>query len=268
MVDLFNSASSQALLSAQSDADLYESYYKAFLSLNRASGRPTFARQLRITKASANFLGKNLAEWLRPTEADLVRYGTPMGTPNKLLNLSKAIITSVKAFKHGLTNSVIIPALRDDPHGAFGNMATLQSTIETLGRILDAMMEDLMAIEDPACTGKKLADTTVITIHGDTPKTPLNRNNWPDGTPGNSNWIYVYGAGLTKTGWFGGIRADGSVDGFDPATGQTLAGAGAGGTAAAAGTAVAYAIAQGDMTRVQDIRDVPNITGIVNEVLV
>lgn len=267
MVELFNSASSQALLAIESDADLYESHYKAFLSLNRASARPTFARQLRITKASANFLGKNLAEWLKPTEADFTRYGTPPGTPNKLRELAKALITSTKAFKHGLTNSVIIPALRDDPHGAFGNMGTLQSTVETLGRILDATMDDLMAVDDPACTNKKLADTTVITIHGDTPKNPLNRNNWPDGTPGNSNWIYVYGAGFTKTGWFGGIQADGTVDGFDPKTGDTLAGAGVGNTAQAAGAAVAFAIAQGDLTRVKDIRDVPSIAGIVNEQL-
>jgi hypothetical protein len=267
MVELFNSASSQALLSIQSDADLYESYYKAFLSLNRASARPTFARQLRITKASANFLGKNLAEWLKPTADDMMRYGITGGSPNKLVELAKALITTTKAFKHGLTNSVIIPTMRDDPHGAFGNMGTLASTIETLGRILDATMDDLLAVDDPVCSGKKLADTTVITIHGDTPKTPLNRNNWPDGTPGDSNWIYVYGAGYTKTGWFGGIQPGGAVDGFDPATGATLAGAGVGGTAAAAGAAVAYAIAQGDLGRVQDIRDVPSIGGIVNETL-
>ena len=34
-----------------------------------------------------------------------------------------------------------------------------------------------------------------MTIHGDTPKNPLDRGGWPDGTPDNSNWMYVLGAG-------------------------------------------------------------------------
>ena len=27
---------------------------------------------------------------------------------------------------------------------------------------------------------------------------------WPDGTPNNTNWLYVMGNGQLKTGWFGG----------------------------------------------------------------
>ena len=35
----------------------------------------------------------------------------------------------------------------------------------------------------------------VMTIHGDTPKDPLQRGGWPDGTQRNSNWVYVLGNG-------------------------------------------------------------------------
>src|SRR5262249_12498353 len=54
MVQLFNSAASQAILSKPSDAALFEAYYKAFAGFDRAADRPTWARQLRTGKASAN----------------------------------------------------------------------------------------------------------------------------------------------------------------------------------------------------------------------
>lgn len=265
MVELFNSAASQALLSVPDDAQLYEAYYKAFLGLNKAARRPTFNRQLRITKASANFLGKNLAGLLSATDDDYFRYGITGGTSNNVREIATGMIVAVKAFKLGLTNAVIMPAMRDDPHGAFQNMGSLTSTVSALGKVLNATIEDLMDIPDPACTGKSLADTTVMTIHGDTPKDPRNRNGWPDGTPNNSNWIYVLGAGHLKTGWFGGVRSNGNVDGFDPATGDNVPNGGSGATSAAAGAAVAYAVAQGDMNRVNDFFSGGSIAGIVNE---
>ena len=162
---------------------------------------------------------------------------------------------------------MILPALRDDPHGAFGNMAGLQNRVAILGQLLDALMADLEDADDPACSGKTLAENTVITIHGDTPKTPLNRNGWPDGTPDGSNWIYAYGAGYLKTGWFGGINADGSVAGFDPTTGETVPNQLSTVTTASANAAVAYAVARGDMTRVSEFYNGPSIAGVVNEVL-
>jgi dihydroorotase-like cyclic amidohydrolase len=41
------------------------------------------------------------------------------------------------------------------------------------------------------------ADTTVITVHGDTTKNPLNKNGWGDGTPANSNIVLT---GIAVTG--------------------------------------------------------------------
>jgi hypothetical protein len=264
MVQLFNSAASQAILQKPKDAALFEAYYKAFAAFDKAADRPTWARQLRTGKSSANFLGKNLASQLAPSAADLTRYGIDSGTPTKLSEIGRALITAVKAFKLGLTQSVVMPAMRDDPHGAFQNMANLQMTVKMLGGMLDAFLGDLGMIQDPLCTSRTMADDVVLTIHGDTPKDPRNMNGWPDGTPDNSNWMYVMGNGYLKTGWFGGVKADGSTAGFDPTTGADVPNQASNMTSGAASAAVAYAVAKGDMKRVRDFYTGPGIDGIVN----
>ncbi len=133
-----------------------------------------------------------------------------------------ALVTA-KAFALGLTSSVVLPAMEDDPHGAFNDMNALRTVTTQLGKILDGFMGDLAAVPDTSCGGTTLADNLVMTIHGDTPKNPLDRGGWPDGTPQNSNWIYVYGNGLLKTGWHGGVDADGTVRGWSPTTGEDAA---------------------------------------------
>lgn len=264
MVQLFNSAASRAILQVPEDAALYEAYYKALLGLNKASSRPTQLRGLRVGKQAASFLGQNLAAQLQVTDADLQRYGTPNGTPNKLRDIARALIVSSKAFRLNLTQSVIIPAMRDDPHGAFGDMGTLRTTVQTLGTMLDAFMADLASMDDPSCSARNLSESVVMTVHGDTPKDPRDRSGWPDGTPNNSNWIYVMGNGYTKTGWFGGVRTNGNTDVFDPTTGNTVPNGNSGDVSAAAGAAVAFAVAKGDMRRVEDFYNGPSIEGIVN----
>lgn len=265
MVQLFNSAASKQTLAVAEDAALFEAYYKAFVGLNAAAGRPTWARPLRTGKTSANFLGKNLAAQLAPTADDLMRYNIGQGTPNKLAELGRAFITTARAFKLGLTQSVIMPAMRDDPHGAFNDMNNLNNTVTMLGKMFDEFMADLTAVPDPLCSARSLADNVVMTVHGDTPKNPRDRGGWPDGTPNNSNWLYVMGNGHLKTGWFGGVRADGSTDGFDPTTGDDVPNQQSNATSAAAGAAVAFAVAKGDMRRVQDFYTGPSIAGIVNQ---
>jgi hypothetical protein len=264
IVDLFDSAASRATLAIHEDAALYEAYYKAYLSLVRAANKPTALRPLRTGKAAANFLGKNLSNLLKPSDDDLARYGITGGTPTKLSEIGRTLITAAKAFKNGLTQSVVLPAMRDDPHGAFQDMANVRDTVAALGRYLDEFLVDL-DVQDPSCSssGARMSDSVVLTIHGDTPKNPRDRGGWPDGTPGDSNWIYVLGNGYLKTGWFGGVKADGSVMTFDPKTGADVAGSSAS-TSAAAGAAVAYAIAKGDSKRVADFNDI-NIGGIVNQ---
>jgi hypothetical protein len=265
LVDLFNSAASSAMgtLANPKDAALYEAAYKGFLGLNAAAGRSTYTRSYRTAKVASNLLGLNLSGQLRPSGADLTRYGIDGGTPSKLTELAKALITTAKAFKLGLTSSVLIPAMEDDPHGAFADMNSLNMTITTLGQILDAFMADLDALDDPTCAGSKIGSNTVLSIHGDTPKTPLDRNGWPDGTPGNANWVYALGAGWIKTGWFGGILRDGSFKGFDPTTGADMPGQMSNATSMAASAAIAYAVTKGDMRRVNDFYRGADLGGIV-----
>ena len=189
MVDLFNAAASSAMgaLSNPRDASLFEAYYKGFLALSRAAGKPTTNRGLATTKTAANLIGVNLSNQLRPTGEDLARYGV-MGAPARLADLAKGLITTAKAFKLGLTSCVLLPAFNDDPHQAFADLNGLRATTTAMGKMLDGFLNDLRQIDDPTCAGTKLADNVVLSVHGDTPKNPLVRAAWPDGTPGNSTW--------------------------------------------------------------------------------
>ena len=77
---------------------------------------------------AANLLGKNLASQLRPTAADLTRYGITTGIgAAKLSSIGNTLITTAKAFALNLTSHVMLPAFLDDPHGAFQNMTTLDA---------------------------------------------------------------------------------------------------------------------------------------------
>jgi hypothetical protein len=265
LVDLFNSAASRTLLAKPQTASLNEAYYKAFLGLNAAAGRPGVARGFETGKVAANLLGQNLADKLRAGAQDEAAYGIDAGTPTALADLAHALITAVKAFQLGLTSSLILPVYRDDPHGLFGggNDAAQKDAAE-LGKILDGFMAHAGMTPDPSCSSRSLADNLVLTVHGDTPKDPFTKNGWPDGTAKNSNWIYVMGNGFLKTGWFGGVKDQNSVDGFDPTTGAIATDQTSDKTANEAAAAVAYAVAKGDMRRVNDFYRGPGIDGIVN----
>ncbi len=267
IVGLFNSAASQAggLLSNPANTDVYNAHYQALISLNRAANRSTTIAAYSTGKSAAHLLGTNLESALRVTPADLTRYGVDGSTRTQVQDIARTLIVAVRAFKLGLTSSVILPAMKDDPHGAFNDMTGLLATVTSLGKVLDAFYADLAATPDDQCAGQSLADSFVLSIHGDTPKDPLDRNGWPDGTEQNSNWTYVLGNGMLKTGWHGGIDRNGNVTGFDPATGLDTAYNG--GTAAKSATAaIAYAVARGDMRRVGDFASGVNLNGVTNPV--
>ncbi|HJZ86370.1 MAG TPA: hypothetical protein VKN99_14415 [Polyangia bacterium] len=263
MVGLFDSAASRmgGVLSAGGDAALFEAYYKAYLSLSAVATRPTMTKSYNTAKTASNLLGRNLSSQLQPSSDDLARYGVSLSSQTKLLELAKALITTAKAFKLGLCNCVLIPALQDDPHPAFADPPGLVDTVTTIGKSLDGFMADLMAVDDPTCAGRKIGDNVIISIHGDTPKDPLIRAAWPDGTPNDTNWIWVLGNGYLKTGWFGGVGVDGSTRTFDPDTGAESPG-GSAGTAMAASAAVAYAVCKGDIRRVNDFYRGSTLKGI------
>jgi hypothetical protein len=244
IVGLFNSAASRAggLLSTTTDAQLYKAHYDAFIQLNRASNRSTTKSAYTTGQGAAQFLGTNLSAKLQITPDDLTRYGITAGTRQNVVNIARAFIVTVKAFKMGLTNSVVLPAMRDDPHGAFdgGDVNTIPTA---LMKVFEGFMGDLTATTDDN-TLKALADDTVISIHGDTTKNPLQRGGWPDGSPGNTNTVYVYSAGHLKSGWFGQVKANGTAEGFT-AQGAPAAYNGAQ-TARYAMASIAYAIAKRD----------------------
>jgi hypothetical protein len=279
MIELFNSAASQLTLFAQEDKALYETYYKAIVSLRDAAGRPTWTRHLETAKTATNLLGRNLSTLLTPTQADLDAYGitalnaSTAGASAKmrLTNFGRALITTAKSFKWRLTNSVILglsPGATSeqtfvDPHVVFDDMSSLKSTVKALGAILNGFYNDLDTMVDPSCMTGKLSQSTILTVHGDTPHTPLQASAWPDATPKNSNWMYVMGGGHLRTGWFGGVHLDGSVDGFDPASGMAVPGKSSNETSTAAGAAVVYAVAKGDMKLVTPFAGNIDIKGII-----
>jgi hypothetical protein len=113
-------------------------------------------------------------------------------------------------------------------------------------------MNDLAAMPDPLCSSRSVADGTIVTVHGDTPKNPLQKESWPNATPHNTNWLYAMGNGYLRTGWFGGVHANGNVSGFDPETGAEVPRLSRKRGAAAASAAVAYAVAKGNLEPIRD----------------
>jgi hypothetical protein len=243
-VGLFNSAASRAggLLSMQGHASLYKAQYDAFAQLNRAAGRSTQKKSYTTASGAASFLGTNLEAKLAIQPADLTMYGIDGNTRANVRRIAEMLIFSVKAFKMGLTNSVVLPAMNDDPHGAFAD-GSVNTVPRQLKMVFDGFMTHLSETTDDV-TLTTLADDIVFTISGDTTKSPLDRNGWPDGTPGNTNMLFVYGGGHLKTGWFGRVLANGNVEGFD-ANGAATQYNGAN-TARLALASVAYAVAKRD----------------------
>jgi hypothetical protein len=219
IVDLFNSAASRAngILAKASDAQLYKAQYEVFAQLNRAAVRTTQRSAYQTATTAAGFLGTNLAAKLAITQADLTRYGVNGNMVQTVADIARAFIIAVKAFKFGLTNAIVMPAMNDDPHTAFtaGGVNIIPAQLKL---VFDAFMADLTATTDDV-TGKVLADDTVITITGDTTKScviPRGGAGWDDSSPGNTNAVFIYSAGDLKAGWWGGISPNGNVQGFAP----------------------------------------------------
>lgn len=251
IVGLFDSAASQmgGLLANTGDAELYRAHYDAFIQLNRAANRSTTRTAYTTADGAAKFLGTNLRKQLEVTAGDLTRYGIASGTRKNIAAIARALIITVKAFRLGLTNAVVMPGMDDDPHAAFnGDVNTVPAQLKT---VFDAFMTDLTSTVDDA-TQIALADDTVITFTTDTTKNPLIASTWPDGSPGNSNAVYVYSAGHLRSGWFGSIDRNAAVLGFG-ADGKPAPYDGAA-TATYATASIAYAIAK------RDERAIANLT--------
>lgn len=268
LVGLFNSQASRALLATDGNGALAESYYKAFLGLNAAAGRRTIEKPYETGKVSMNLLAKNLASQLTPTQDDLTMFGIVDGTPGAVKDLSRAMITTMKAFSLGLTSMLIMRGFNNDPHGMFGGGNNQAAQVSgAMGKMLDGLYKLGKSLQDPACSAKTLADAMVFSVSGDTFKQPFNRDNWDDGTPGGANVLYVMGNGFVKSGWFGSLTNANTVQAFDIATGKISTAAYntvRGQLSAAAGAAALFAVAKGDMRRVNDFYNGPAIDALVN----
>jgi hypothetical protein len=269
LVSLFNSQASRSLLQGETNGPLQEAYYKAFLGLNAAAGKTTVAKSYGTGKVSMNLLAKNLAAQLTPTAADLALFGVGQGTPNAVAEMSRAMITTMKAFSLGLTSMLIIRGFNNDPHGMFGGgNGQAQTTGMAIGKMMNGLHDLGKSMQDPGCSSKTLADALVFSVSGDTYKQPFDRDGWGDGTPMDSNILYVMGAGQIKSGWFGEIANRNTVRAFDIATGNINAGANYQAVraqlGAAAGAAALFAVAKGDMRRVRDFYNGPAIDALVN----
>jgi hypothetical protein len=264
MVDLFNSAASRAtgLLVNAGDAELYAAHYQAFIQLNRAASRSTQRAAYTTASGAAKFLGTNLRTQLEVTPADLARYGIDGNTPASVAQLGRAMITSVKAMKMGLTNLVQVRAFNDDPHEAFSGKDYMTMP-QQLKAIFDGFMGDLQtAIDDN--TGQPLADNIVIINKGDTFKDPVNRSGWQDNTPNGSNAVWVYGAGHLYSGFFGNIGVTGTTSvaqGVGP-DGKLTAGYDPASTAKQALASILYAVAKRDDRAIQRFVGGTTVSGI------
>ncbi len=271
MIGLFNSVASTTALALQADKDTFDSYYKAFLGLRYAANLPTSSAQIANAKSAANLLGFNYGPALTPSASDLTSYGlTALASSGASATqiagftaLGMALIVAAKTLKIGLANSIVIgmspgptsDTTFTDPHATFassGNVTNATNALTALGAMLNAFYADLATVMDPGCN-QTLDKSVIFTAHGDTPHNPLIASAWPDATPQASNWLYVMGNGYIKTGWFGGVNADGSVDTFDPtmgvpATPIPIASQDMSVRTYAAGAAVAYAVAKGGGT--------------------
>jgi hypothetical protein len=243
------------------------------------------------------------ANSLKPVgPADYVRYGFTGSTPPKLAEFRDNLITAAKALGAGATTNISIAYGGDDPHDLFtvngphGLGLNAATAAAFYGNALNAFEDDLMAVDDPKCPGRKLGDNTVIVFIGDTPKTGTLSTNFNDPSTGGQNVAYVISNGTLKTGFFGGERprtagdtsgavndqlAPGPGEGglWDSLTGDMIPWDGTGSTGSIGGTTTArrqageaamasvlYAIARGNLTTVNTYYSGPAFPALVKPV--
>lgn len=193
---------------------------------------------------------------LTPTAAEEAQF--QIAADAALADFGRRLIIAAKALRDGHSGTIVISMPGLDPHGAFADLPVLQARL----RVIQAQLNGFYDLLE----SRFRDDEVLITISGDTPKNPLARNGWPDGTPSNSNWIYVVGKGHLKQGWFGRVHANGEVSSYNPATGLDDAVASSGTRQIFTAAAIAYAGTSGDAAFVKDVLmagDVTTYQGVV-----
>jgi hypothetical protein len=206
-------------------------------------------------------LAAGVEQELKPSAAQLAACGITTSTPTALTTLATLLLFTANAFRRNLLSTVLMPALNDDPHGAFAAGTTEPGKrSDSLAAILDGFYTELAGHPEPKSTPGgpplSLADNVVLVVSGDTPKQSFQSNGWPDGTPGNSNLLYVRSNGYLKPGWFGTLAPNVRTN-FDPTTGVAVAGSPAPPATAAAQLGLLFAIARGNTAAVTAISSAP-----------
>jgi hypothetical protein len=253
MVGLFSSSASRLAdrLGNVRNQRLFDQYYKAFLSLAKTADRVTYQRAYGDAKVAAQLVGQNLGSKLAVDQQKLQAWCGPAIVDDKVQRMAEALMVTANAFKLGLTAQVTLPVFMDDPHGAFADVARAGRIADGTTRVLQSFLDDLATEKEPTCATRPLSDNVVLTVSGDLPKDPFTRANWPDSTPGGSNWIYVMSNGYIKPGWHGDVTEN-SKTLFNPRTGQLDGAQPEEGATNAALASVLFAVTQGDDRRVRD----------------
>lgn len=275
MVGLFSSAAARlaARLKNANNQQMFDLYYKAFLGLTRTADKTTYSRAYSDAKLAVELLAKNLGEQLRPKAGQVAMWcGGTAPVNEKIDAFAQSLIVTANAFKLGLTAQVSFPTFNDDPHGAFANLTNSLRIVDQMHNMLEFFMDELATTNDPAFPSRKLSDTVVITVHGDTGKRPFDKSNWPDDPP--ANWIYCMSQGRIKPGWYGEMVPPGNTGvgtgtrtNWDPQTGQNNGGIGNQIVLEAALASILYAVANGDDRRVRDFYTANAYTGTQNPLL-
>ena len=271
IVGLFDSAASKGLLAAAraGNATNVQTLHTAMTGLNAALRSPTAQRAQGGSKVAVQLLGQVLADKIRPTNAQLELYGYSTAVP-PVQTMIESTAAALNAMGLGLTRMIAMPAFNNDPHGMFaGGDANALRTAVSIGKYFEGIVAHGNTIVDPDDPSKKLADTLIATVTGDTMKEPFQRSQWPDGTPNGASVMYVWGQQFVKKGWFGGFLNDETAMAFNPNTGQNVARGDAGavtGAAAfsAAAAAVAYAVAAGEKRRIDNFTRGIAYDGLIN----
>lgn len=240
------------------------------LPFGPAPGAPTVARVVDVAAAiqalkAVTPISPAVEQDLTPSSAQLASYGVTGATPALVAALARNLAFAANAFRLGLVGTVVMRGFNNDPHGAFDSGDATPRAID-LTNLLDGFYADLAAHHEPTCgvdgRAPSLADNTVLAVSGDTYKTPFNRFGWGDGTPGNSNLLYVRSNGFLKPGWFGSITTaavpNARID-FDPTTGELAPVPSPNPTPAtrAAQLGLLYAISRGNAAAVAQVSAAP-----------
>lgn len=266
---LFDSRASRGLLAIEraGNAQNVQTLHSALTGLTAASRSPTAKRAFTNSNLTMNLLAQVLGDKIRPTQAQLAMYGFAQAPP-AVQDIINATASIINAMGLGLTRMLAIPAFNDDPHGMFsGGNARGTNVAAAIGRYFEGILAHGGTIADPDEPGRKLSETIIVTVTGDTMKQPFARGNWPDGAPGGSNVMYVWGQQYLKKGWFGGFLDSENPVGFNPNTGQN-GGDGAitrNDAFASASAAVLYAVAAGEKRRIDHLTRGIQYDGLVNQ---